>query len=447
MTKLLILLLRINIQATLFLLFILLLRCCLPRVSKRYVCLLWLLLLIRLLCPFSIESPFALVPQLADTSTTTGEISPPAGEESNAQASPSHAPGISLEPESMSATGGARSPYLLWQLPICWLGLWLIGVMGLGIRYLLQYVQMKRGVQFAIRLEKNIWECEGLACPFIMGCWRPQIYLPFALSEEQRKLILAHENMHIQHHDPLLYFLALLVTCLHWWNPFVWLASNRMKADWEMFCDEAALLSANRRMKKQYAETLLQFAGLSHGLAPALSFGQSLTEKRIWYIFNAKPLRRPGKVLLITGICVCALQLVSVSSQYLLPIPFPTAYPTANSMEEGWPRGEVVWDAQLFAQQIMDCIRENDAQCLATLLHYPFITKVNGVRFRVSGADEFVQIYAQLITEATRTDILDSAITELFSNQYGYMMGQGSVWFSSFPQEGLKIYAINSIAE
>ena len=101
MTKLLILLLRINIQATLFLLFILLLRCCLPRVSKRYVCLLWLLLLIRLLCPFSIESPFALVPQLADTSTTTGEISPPAGEESNAQASPSHAPGISLEPESM----------------------------------------------------------------------------------------------------------------------------------------------------------------------------------------------------------------------------------------------------------------------------------------------------------------------------------------------------------
>ncbi len=105
-----------------------------------------------------------------------------------------------------------------------------------------------------------------------------------------------------------------------------------------------------------------------------------------------------------------------------------------------------IFDETIFANQIITYIQNNDMKGLASLIKYPFTTKVDGIRMEIKTPEEFLERYAQIMNEDTKLDILGTDVATIFSNQYGYMLGTGKIWFSNFEKTGLRIYAINSVS-
>lgn len=187
------------------------------------------------------------------------------------------------------------------------------GAAGLFCFYLIQYARVRKWTADAVREEENVWLSDCIASPFVMGIWKGKIFLPYGLAPLARDHILRHERMHIRHRDPLIRWLGILCICLHWWNPFVWLAVHKMNQDMEMFCDESALSGASMEEKKAYSKVLLDFAEQKSGLSVGLAFGESNTEQRVRNIMN----KRRGRILI-----TCAVVLVAiVSAVTLMTVP------------------------------------------------------------------------------------------------------------------------------
>lgn len=116
-----------------------------------------------------------------------------------------------------------------------------------------------------------------ISSPLTLGLFKPTIILPVdigqQLTEKQLRLVLLHELAHIQRRDILWNWLAYGITLLHWFNPLIWLASKRMKADMEMACDAKVLAHLSTQDRNDYGLTLINLSQLpskhpsfSHGL-------------------------------------------------------------------------------------------------------------------------------------------------------------------------------------
>jgi len=101
----------------------------------------------------------------------------------------------------------------------------------------------------------------GLAGPAIVGFRHPRIITPddFAqrFSHEERKLILTHEQVHIDRSDARINAVVALLRCLFWFNPLIHVGANAMRIDQEMSCD-AEVIARRPRVRRAYAETLLK---------------------------------------------------------------------------------------------------------------------------------------------------------------------------------------------
>lgn len=336
-----------SLQACALILIVLIARAALKRYPKIYSYLLWILVGLRLLCPVLVESPFSLQPapgqvfgmmqdigaegqvsvgmpdaaadgvQLPDTvpGNGQGELSFPmpgaqsAAENKAAAAAPAAADG-SEDSRTVGTDGGnvgrkRAADGLRNVLTI----IYLAGAALVSGFYLVQYLLMRRRVSAAVRAKGNVWYCDKIDSPFVMGIFRTRIYLPYGLSEQERYYVLKHEHTHIRHHDPVILLLGILCICLHWWNPLVWLAVHRMNQDMEMFCDEAALKGVQVQERKAYARTLLAFAARQNGFSIGLAFGESNTERRVKNLMR----KRRGSIIidivivLLAVFCVIAL--------------------------------------------------------------------------------------------------------------------------------------------
>ena len=92
-----------------------------------------------------------------------------------------------------------------------------------------------------VAVDTAVYLCEDIDAPFILGVLRPEIYLPKTLSAAEIQYVLAHERCHIKRKDPVIKPMALWIACIHWFNPFVWVAYTLFVNDMEMSCDEAVL--------------------------------------------------------------------------------------------------------------------------------------------------------------------------------------------------------------
>lgn len=175
------------------------------------------------------------------------------------------------------------------QNAIPFFGVWFAGmlvVIGIG---LISYVRVQKLVRQAVHFEGNIWECDGIMTPFVLGIIRPRIFVPFHLKEEHRELVLEHERQHVKHFDPFMRLLAYALLAVYWMNPLVWVSYFCFVRDQEMRCDEAVLSSLGAESKKQYGLTLLAFATEQRfvGFTP-VAFGESDAEKRIKNVLDYK---------------------------------------------------------------------------------------------------------------------------------------------------------------
>ena len=216
----------------------------------------------------------------------------------------------SVANSSTTATANVSSDLSFWQqswfIPVVF-AIWCTGAVAVLLVTLLQYIAMKRKLTFAIRIKDNIWECETVTSPFVMGFVKPKIYLPLSLPEDDREYILLHEQMHIKHLDHIVRLFMTLATAIHWCNPIVWLAMHLMKKDMEMLCDESATRAKEMSYRKAYSMTLVKYAAKSSGLSPVLSFGESNTEGRVKHLMLLKKPKFYVSIATVIAMCFCLI--------------------------------------------------------------------------------------------------------------------------------------------
>ena len=272
---------------------VLLARLLLRKVPKRLTILLWAVVCFRLLCPLAPEASVSLIPQEAmSVSSAVARIEP------------SHAlEDLAAEMNAPHVIHVGRQAYtshqwrlLLWELSAF---LWVFGAAGLLLSQLRKLLRLKKALRAAQKLEPGVFVSSQLKSAFVLGLFRPVIYLPAGLSAQEQRYVLLHEKTHIKRLDHVWKLLALLCLCIHWFDPVVWLCFGLFGRDVELACDEASTGALSLAERCDYAQTLLRLSSRSP-LSPLPAFSEPEPETRIRRMICWK---KPAKIL-------CALALV-----------------------------------------------------------------------------------------------------------------------------------------
>ena len=221
-------------------------------------------------------------------------------------------------PDSTVDTGISSRPLWLRGLAL----LWLIGMAGFLAFHVFSYLRMRHRIRRSDnsvrQVEPGICEIDGGHLSFVMGLIHPVIYLSSGLDPESRKVVLCHERVHLQRRDYLFKPAALVICCVHWFNPLVWLAFYLMNMDCEMSCDEKVVKLLGEESKKIYSYTLLEEASGGEwkryrggSICALLSFGEDHVKNRIRHVLDyRKPpfwmLVGAAAVLVILVVCLCS---------------------------------------------------------------------------------------------------------------------------------------------
>ena len=138
--------------------------------------------------------------------------------------------------------------------------IWSFGSVALLVYGIASFIRLKRKMRGAVHVVCNAYDAENLKSPFVLGIFKPKIYLPVGLSEHERRYILLHEQTHIRRRDHIVMFAAYIVLCLHWFNPLAWVAFLLMSADMEMSCDERVMKESGGDIRDDYAMSLVRIA-------------------------------------------------------------------------------------------------------------------------------------------------------------------------------------------
>ena len=122
---------------------------------------------------------------------------------------------------------------------------------------LITYIRLQHRVNDAVLHKENIYQSERVASPFVLGIFRPRIYIPYGLSMTEQRCVLSHERAHIARKDYILKPKAFTILTMHWFNPLVWLAYILLCKDIEYACDEKVIKEMGAKEKREYSETLL----------------------------------------------------------------------------------------------------------------------------------------------------------------------------------------------
>ena len=222
-------------------------------------------------------------------------------------------------------SAGTGTDARAWTYPVWFRVLsmvWLAGMLVFLGYHAHSYLRMRNRIHrpdSGVRqVEPGICEIDGGHLSFVMGLIHPVIYLSSGLDPESRKVVLCHERVHLQRKDYLFKPAALLICCVHWFNPLVWLAFYLMNMDCEMSCDEKVVKLLGEESKKIYSYTLLEEASGGEwkryrggSICALLSFGEDHVKNRIRHVLDY---RRPpfwvmigaAAVLVILVVCLCS---------------------------------------------------------------------------------------------------------------------------------------------
>ena len=297
-------LLNMSITAMWLILAVIILRAILKKAPKNINLIMWALVGFRLVCPFNFESMFSLIPT---AETIPGNI--------QATSSPSINTGIDAINEIVNPAISELSemPYSIGYNPIDMLLkisflVWVAGIAVMLVYSAVSYLKLHRMVRASIRYNDNIYLCDNIKSPFILGIIRPRIYLPSDINANQINPVIAHEKAHIRRFDHILKPLGFAVMSIHWFNPLVWIAYSLFCRDIEYACDEKVIKDMESEEKKTYSEALLSLSISKRNLAVCpLAFGEISVKNRIRSVLSYK---KPTLWIII--ISVIALAGVSI---------------------------------------------------------------------------------------------------------------------------------------
>ena len=283
---------------------ILLVRVVFKKVSKQLCCLLWAIVGIKSLIPFSLESVFSFIPSaeffsLNDIYTRSFRINS----------------GITIVDTFVNNILGSRyyegvtvpTGTMLTAIRILSV-IWIIGMSVFLLGLIISIFNLKKKLCTSIKYEKNIWQSDMITSPFVFGFIKPKIYIPFNMENNEFQYIILHEREHIRHGDQLWKLLSYLIVLINWYNPLIWIAYKKFADDLEIACDERVTHSMSISERKHYANTLLNYTvNKTLVLGDQLYFGRENIRERIKNIIDYK---KPTKIVVLISLIV--LMIISI---------------------------------------------------------------------------------------------------------------------------------------
>ena len=312
---------------------ILLLRLLLGQGPKRYICLLWLAMVFRLLIPQAVELPISMERGMSSAEMLVHSLQQTVMEDTVTLYSHSDAYAAGIQQGRQPLIHKASGAFYLLageddgQIPdtakdvlFPKLGmLWLAGAAVFALWNLVRWICLHRKLTGFLEY-KDYRVSDQISTPFVMGLIRPRIYLPSGLDGKERTMVLTHEQCHIRRCDPWLKLLLLTALGIHWFNPAVWVGYWAAVQDMELACDEAALRKLGTAHRADYAQTLLRLSTGRNLYAQSMTgFGAGAVKRRIICVLNGKrgsPLRSAGSFLL----CAAMLPLMVVDAAPPWPV-------------------------------------------------------------------------------------------------------------------------------
>lgn len=293
-------LLNLSISASWLVLAVLVLRLGSKRSPKWMNVLLWGIVALRLVLPFSIESALSLIPS-AETVRPAAVQFAPAPTITSGVSVIDNAVNPSLSEHFAAVPGMSVNPLYVWTEIAGWV--WLIGLGAMLLYMLVSYLRLRRRVSVSLPIQENIYLCDAISSPFILGIVKPRIYLPSGLDEVQRQNVLAHERAHLARYDHWWKPLGFALLAVYWFNPLLWLAYALLCRDIELACDERVIRTMDESAVKTYSTVLLA-CSMPHKavISCPLAFGEVGVKERVR---NALHYKKPAFWVVAASAIVC----------------------------------------------------------------------------------------------------------------------------------------------
>jgi bla regulator protein BlaR1 len=347
-------LLRASWQASVLIVLVLLLRGCLRKaMPPEWRTWFWMLVLVRLALPFSLESPLSIFNysrlQAPAALHSSGPASPVFFEPSLAEVPEMQAPAIvpAADSNGHGAAGTdmqspVRDPQKVRSLPLKAIlaVVWCLGVLVLIFRVFLAHRHLARRLrgsspstdpmllamlqvctrELGLRRSPILIETDAVCSPALFGMLSPRLLLPSsaagALTRSQLRCVILHELCHLRRRDVLFNWLATALQILHWFNPLVWLASGRFRADRELACDARALGHLAQEETREYGNTIIRLMeGFSaHSRVPGVvGISENINHLKLRLAMIGRFARRPLGLALLAVSGAVLLGLVTLT--------------------------------------------------------------------------------------------------------------------------------------
>ncbi len=288
------------------------------KLPKKTFLVLWELVMVRLLIPFSIPSVFSVY-----TLVTHG-LSSAALPEVTTDYNMPVVEGV------FAATGGMEQPPadILSSVSL-WFIVWCAGMIPAALFFVISYLRCLMEFRTALPVRSHyvekwlgqqtlkrpvlVRQSDRISTPLTYGIFRPVILMPKKTdwkNEKQLQYILTHEYVHIYRYDTVTKLLAACALCVHWFNPFVWVMYRLFNRDIELACDESVIRQFGEKSKSAYSLMLINMEAAKSGLLPFCNnFSKNAVEERITAIMKMKKTS-------LFAICIAAMLIVGVTTTF-----------------------------------------------------------------------------------------------------------------------------------
>ena len=301
MSELFLKIINMSISASWLVLVVLAFRFIFRKAPKWVNVLLWGIVAVRLICPFSIESALSLIPS-AETISPEIMMSPVPTIQTGVPAINSVVNPIITETFAPEPIASANPLQIL--IPIFAI-IWITGMCILALYTVISYWRLQRKVSEAVILRDNIFQSENVGSPFVLGIIKPKVYLPYNMDGQDIRHVIAHEQAHILRKDHWWKPLGFLLLTLHWFNPLMWLAYVLLCRDIELACDEKVIKKLGNEQRADYSQALVSCSVNRRMIAACpLAFGEVGVKERVKSVMNYK---KPAFWVIVVSVITCAV--------------------------------------------------------------------------------------------------------------------------------------------
>ena len=335
MEKLFIEILNMTLPATLLIIALMVFRRIFNKLPKNVNLFMWAMVFVRLLIPIKIESSISLTPR--KSTIPENIMTAPKPEINSGIDFVNNAVNPILSESFAPNPGDSANPMQVVMFVAA--NIWVVGIIAMIIYALISFILLKRKVSASVLYKENIYYCDYIESPFVLGIIKPKIYLPSGISEKEAELVILHEKAHIKRFDHITKMLGFFALSVHWFNPFVWAAYLLFARDIESAADEKVIKKTDLSFKKEYSETLLNLSSKRTMLVCPLAFGEIGVKERVKSVLSFK---KPTVWVIILSITLCAVLIIT----------FMTV-PKENKTQEGVPNNDYITTNYILQHETM----------------------------------------------------------------------------------------------